>query len=42
MGNHLLILETERLRLRHLQPSDVSALIDIWSDPDVMRYMGGP
>lgn len=42
MSNHLTILETERLRLRRLQLSDVSALVDLWRDPDVTRYMGGP
>ena len=42
MSHNLLILETERLRLSRLQPSNVSALVDIWSDPDVTRYMGGP
>lgn len=38
----MVILETERLRLSRLQPAAVSALVDIWSDPDVTRYMGGP
>jgi len=42
MSHNLLILETDRLRLSRLRPSDVSALVDLWSDPDVTRYMGGP
>ncbi len=35
-------LETERLTLRLIQPSDVASLIDLWTDPEVTRYMGGP
>jgi RimJ/RimL family protein N-acetyltransferase len=35
-------LETERLILRGLQPSDIPALVQLWSDPDVTRFMGGP
>jgi ribosomal-protein-alanine N-acetyltransferase len=37
-----MLLETERLLLRPIQPSDISALVKLWSDPDVTRYMGGP
>ena len=37
MGNHLLILETERLRLSRVRPADVPTLVDLWSDPDVTR-----
>jgi ribosomal-protein-alanine N-acetyltransferase len=37
-----IILETERLILRRQQPSDVTPLVDLWADPDVTRYMGGP
>lgn len=33
-----LILHTDRLRLRPLQPGDAPALYDIFSDPVVMRY----
>ena len=36
------ILETERLILRYQQASDVAFLVDLWVDPDVTRYMGGP
>lgn len=35
-------LETERLILRNLEERDVPAVIAIWTDPDVTRYMGGP
>ena len=37
-----LILETRRLRLRTLEPGDVPALVELWLDADVTRYMGGP
>jgi len=42
MNNRLTILETERLILRRLQPADIPALIDLWCDPDVTQYLGGP
>jgi [ribosomal protein S5]-alanine N-acetyltransferase len=42
MINRNVILETERLRLRYLEPGDVSAVVDLWLDPDVTFYMGGP
>jgi [ribosomal protein S5]-alanine N-acetyltransferase len=32
------VLETERLRLRELSAADMSALFDIFSDQEVMRY----
>ena len=38
----LLILETPRLILRRQQASDVTPLVDLWADPDVTRYLGGP
>lgn len=34
------VLETDRLMIRHLQRSDLDALHGILSDPDVMRYVG--
>jgi len=37
-----IILETERLILRYQQASDVAFLVDLWADPNVTRYMGGP
>ena len=37
-----IILETGRLILRYQQASDVDFLVDLWSDPAVTSYMGGP
>jgi len=34
------MLETRRLRLRRLRPSDERALVALDSDPEVMRYIG--
>lgn len=34
-------LETPRLRLRHLEVRDVPALFQVFSDPEVRRYMDG-
>jgi ribosomal-protein-alanine N-acetyltransferase len=36
------ILETPRLRLRRTRHADIPALIALWIDPEVTRYMGGP
>jgi ribosomal-protein-alanine N-acetyltransferase len=36
------LIETERLRLRRLRPSDEPDLIALDSDADVMRYVGSP
>jgi [ribosomal protein S5]-alanine N-acetyltransferase len=36
------MLETRRLRLRRLRPSDEADLVALDSDPDVMRYVGSP
>lgn len=36
------ILETERLILRRQQAADVTFLTNLWADPEVTRYMGGP
>jgi ribosomal-protein-alanine N-acetyltransferase len=36
------LIETDRLRLRRLQPSDEPDLLALDSDPDVMRYVGSP
>lgn len=36
------ILETPRLVLRHLTLGDLESMADIWTDAQVMRYMGGP
>ncbi len=35
-------IETQRLILRNTQPSDIPALVSMWSDPEVTRFMGGP
>ena len=35
-------LETDRLVIRPIQETDSSSLADLWSDPDVTYYMGGP
>jgi [ribosomal protein S5]-alanine N-acetyltransferase len=37
-----IILETERLLLRRLQAADIPSLINIWTDPEVTRFLGGP
>jgi ribosomal-protein-alanine N-acetyltransferase len=36
------ILETPRLRLRRTREADISALVALWTDPEVTRHMGGP
>jgi len=36
------VIETRRLRLRRLRPSDEPDLIALDSDPEVMRYVGSP
>ncbi len=36
------IFETDRLILRTVQPDDIPALVDLWSDPEVTHFMGGP
>jgi RimJ/RimL family protein N-acetyltransferase len=36
------VIETKRLRLRRLRPSDEPDLVALDSDPDVMRYVGSP
>ena len=42
MNKQITILNTKRLHLKHLQPLDVPMLIELWCDPFVTRYMGGP
>ena len=37
-----MLLETDLLLLRSLQPEDVEPELCLWTDPDVMRFMGGP
>jgi RimJ/RimL family protein N-acetyltransferase len=36
-----LFLETERLALRPFAEADVDHLVDLDSDPEVMRFLGG-
>ena len=38
----MLPMETQRLTIRPLVSSDVAALVALWTDPEVTRYMGGP
>lgn len=35
-------IETERLTLRSLGASDAEPLAQMWADPEVTRFMGGP
>lgn len=35
-------LVTQRLVIRDLEAKDIPALVELWTDPDVTRYMGGP
>jgi [ribosomal protein S5]-alanine N-acetyltransferase len=37
-----IILETEHLLFRPLTIADLDALVSMYSDPDVMRFLGGP
>lgn len=37
-----IILETARLILRYQKETDIPFLVDLWKDPEVTRYMGGP
>lgn len=36
------LCETERLALRRQQASDIEFLVELWANPGVTRYMGGP
>lgn len=35
-------IETERLAIRPLRQDDIDMLIEVFSDPEVMRFAGGP
>lgn len=35
-------LETERLLIRKIQLLDIPVLVEIWTDPEVTQFMGGP
>ncbi|MCC6156288.1 MAG: GNAT family N-acetyltransferase [Candidatus Hydrogenedentes bacterium] len=37
-----MLLETRQLQIRFLCEEDVPALVALWTDPDVTRFMGGP
>jgi RimJ/RimL family protein N-acetyltransferase len=41
-GDRLPTLDTPRLRLRWLTPEDGAALYDVFSDPEVARYLSRP
>lgn len=41
-GGHIPDLESERIRLRRMEPSDAEVLFKYWSDPEVVRYMNMP
>src|SRR5437773_389107 len=41
LGESRDVLETERLRLRPFTPDDVENLVELDSDPQVMRYING-
>ena len=34
------VLETDRLRLRELEPADLDVMVRLWTDPDVAAFMG--
>jgi len=33
---------TKRLLIRHPQVEDLKPIVDLWTDPDVTRHLGGP
>ena len=42
MKKYIINLKTDRLLLRNIKPEDKSFLLDLWTDPYVTEYMGGP
>lgn len=36
----MIVLETERLQLSHLQPADADFIVELLNDPDWLRYIG--
>lgn len=36
----VIVIETERLQLAHLQPADASFIVELLNDPDWLRYIG--
>ena len=41
-GNYIVNIESSRLLLRNILPEDKNFLIDLWTNPVVTKYMGGP
>ena len=39
---YMINLETDRLLLRNISDEDKRFIIDLWTDPDVTKYLGGP
>jgi len=37
----MIVLETNRLVLRHVRPDDIEPLASLFADPDVMRFSSG-
>lgn len=42
MTQEVIPFETPRLLIRRLEPADIPAIVAVWTDPEVTRYMGGP
>ena len=38
----MIVIETHRLLIRELRPADAARMFEIYSDPQVMRFMGPP
>jgi len=41
-AKHIINLESDRLLLRNIQASDEELIVNLWMNPDVTKYMGGP
>lgn len=41
-NKYIINLESDRLLLRNIQFSDKEFIINLWMNPDVTKYMGGP
>jgi len=35
-------VETKRLSIRPIEQGDVERIVQLWTDPEVTRFMGGP
>ncbi len=42
LGQYKIDLTTKRLNLRNIISSDKDFIIDLWGDPEVTQFMGGP